>query len=446
MGYIEKKKYSKTIRILGALACGALVGACADNSYPGADEFLKSGLVVENSKVPILISVGRSSTSIDGRSRAGEDLASATDDKKNETKWNEPYIYVYAFHRTKTDDYTLTPGNGEDQICLVDNSLSTQGSLLGKEAQISTGSPYAAWTNSPLSIFYPINSEPYNFFSYYLDEMNVTNQDVVRTPENISLKIDLENWRTNKKERPVGMADLMYARAAESGLIDQIFANGTYTDEEKQNIQKYSFSGYTAQRGIQPTLQFHHAMARFKFEIEGKYQLDEGLQPYIYKIKVLDVPKQVLFTVAGNNPSAFGIYPQENSSYISEIFLHDYDPETGVYSELPDPETGANAYCDKIPNDNAYTQVGSYLILPANVQSYRCEIWMKQKINGEWKADKADVILQKADGQPIEQGLDYTVKMDVYGWQEMKVKIDVGAWKVGGWAEIDPDKEFTEKK
>ena len=176
----------KWIYILVSLG---LLQSCADRAYRG-DADMQMAI---NEPMPVMIVVGDPQNLLSKGSGA---IDSDTD------SWGGAPIYVYSFRK---DLYTAFSSLGSDQNgeCLVDASVEDPGNLAGKPARVSELDAYATWTGPVKTIYYPANIQPYDFYAYYIDDMQIPSESISRTQTSISFPVEID-----------GSQDLMSAKAA----------------------------------------------------------------------------------------------------------------------------------------------------------------------------------------------------------------------------------------
>ncbi|MEG1546721.1 MAG: hypothetical protein RR371_05675, partial [Bacteroides sp.] len=78
------------------------------------------------------------------------------------------------------------------------------------------------WTGAEQAVFYRPNNIPYDFFAYYIDEMNIQEMDVLRAPDHIQMNVTID-----------GTQDLMSAHAQlTKSQIDEIDTSPVFTETE----------------------------------------------------------------------------------------------------------------------------------------------------------------------------------------------------------------------
>ena len=246
--------------------------------------------------IPIVLGFGVSSFDILTRG------SGAVESGTNLEFWKNAKFYVYAFNQNVETDLSVRWSEANEDICLLDaNRLSEDGgqsSSHGKEVRVKVD-------NSNLMPFFPDDKTgsqdiyynmkhtdwPYNFFSYYLDDLDLTQLQCVREKNRIYYDVELD-----------GRRDFM-SSVADPKLQEDKYANNPY----KQKIMDRAYSAYSASHGLNPVFSFQHHLVRLRFVIckpEGG-----GSVPPIDKslvVKKVSVKSKVRgrFTVAVNDLKA----------------------------------------------------------------------------------------------------------------------------------------------
>ena len=209
---------------------GALVLlSCTDDSYRGSADMAG----VSDGPVPVMVVVGNPDNMFVSKGHGGID--------NNTQSWKGAPVYIYGFNRDLNVSYTAT-SEKDSWNCLVDGSIDNKGSLAGRVAQIGELDSYATWAGE--QVYYPVSTQPYDFYAYFIDDMSVPDNSIVRTDDRISFPVEID-----------GSQDLMSAKAA----FDEGYYNlDGYSEEEKANLMNYSFGAYTAALRIDPVIYFKH--------------------------------------------------------------------------------------------------------------------------------------------------------------------------------------------
>ena len=87
-------------------------------------------------------------------------------------------------------------------------------------------------------------------------------------------------------------------------------------------------------------------------------------------------------------------------------------------------------------------QVGDCLMVPPGETTYECEVQMTQLLD-DGTLHSFTNTLHVTNGQAgFQAGNQYTVKLAIYGLQEIGIDVSVSPWIDGGDVSIDPDEEM----
>lgn len=286
--------YISVRQVLWVGLCMLLLCGCSRDTYVG--ELPEDDDAPLTEKIPIVLGFGVSSFDILTRG------SGAVESGTNLEFWKNAKFYVYAFNKNVETDLSVRWSEANEDICLLDaNRLSGDGgqsSSHGKEVRVKVD-------NSNLMPFFPDDKTgsqdiyynmkhtdwPYNFFSYYLDDLDLTQLQCVREKNRIYYDVELD-----------GRRDFM-SSVANPKLQEDKYANNPY----KQKIMDRAYSAYSASHGLNPVFSFQHHLVRLRFVIcrpeEG------GSVPSINEslvVKKVSVKSKVRgrFTVAVNDIDA----------------------------------------------------------------------------------------------------------------------------------------------
>lgn len=281
-------------QVLWVGLCMLLLCGCSRGTYVGELPEDDDAPLTEN--IPIVLGFGVSSFDILTRG------SGAVESGTNLEFWKNAKFYVYAFNKNVETDLSVRWSEANEDICLLDaNRLSEDGgqsSSHGKEVRVKVD-------NSNLMPFFPDDKTgsqdiyynmkhtdwPYNFFAYYLDDLDLTQLQCVREKNRIYYDVELD-----------GRRDFM-SSVANPKLQEDKYANNPY----KQKIMDRAYSAYSASHGLNPVFSFQHHLVRLRFVIcrpeEG------GSVPSINEslvVKKVSVKSKVRgrFTVAVNDIDA----------------------------------------------------------------------------------------------------------------------------------------------
>lgn len=400
------KRFIQRILVVGVF----VFTSCADNSYKGYVSIIEEP---DEESIPVMISVGNPEFN------SSDTRGIGAIDQTDNASWHDAYIYIYSFKRDMATDYSIL-GNEDDEMCLIDASTGESRSKQGRKAKINKNETYISWVDSKNNVFYHNNNLPYDFFGYYIDDIDVTENDVLRNKESIQLKVKID-----------GTQDLMSARA---GLTDEQINRKDFSDEEKANIKDWYYSFYTAQRNVQPVMIFKHHLSRFIFQM---YPVtEEANRVSIDEIRIKS--KQTgLFTVVSSAIGNMGVDFSADQPY-EDLFLTESKGEPlspGVYHTDYQGDFSESLY------ERPFVRVGESIMLPPGEMEYQCTVLLKETRNGKEYAYESPVTLTNGN-EVFKSGTQYIVKLGIWGLRDIDVNVTPEPWEDGGSIVIDPDKDF----
>ena len=414
-------------QVLWVGLCMLLLCGCSRGTYVGELPEDDDAPLTEN--IPIVLGFGVSSFDILTRG------SGAVESGTNLEFWKNAKFYVYAFNKNVETDLSVRWSEANEDICLLDaNRLSEDGgqsSSHGKEVRVKVD-------NSNLMPFFPDDKTgsqdiyynmkhtdwPYNFFAYYLDDLDLTQLQCVREKNRIYYDVELD-----------GRRDFM-SSVANPKLQEDKYANNPY----KQKIMDRAYSAYSASHGLNPVFSFQHHLVRLRFVIcrpeEG------GSVPSINEslvVKKVSVKSKVRgrFTVAVNDIDAddagkthVGLsfnredYASEEAYANSEDYLYllkKNGEEIGSdgwcrvidckkYSELSAEDKKKPSFLGKEDeNDNSGA---SLLLAPAT--TYSARIFLDEDKSSDPGHGFVDVDLEPGGGAGFVAGGAYVIYLTVY--------------------------------
>ena len=445
-------------QVLWVGLCMLLLCGCSRGTYVGELPEDDDAPLTEN--IPIVLGFGVSSFDILTRG------SGAVESGTNLEFWKNAKFYVYAFNKNVETDLSVRWSEANEDICLLDaNSLSEDGgqsSSHGKEVRVKVD-------NSNLMPFFPDDKTgsqdiyynmkhtdwPYNFFAYYLDDLDLTQLQCVREKNRIYYDVELD-----------GRRDFM-SSVANPKLQEDKYANNPY----KQKIMDRAYSAYSASHGLNPVFSFQHHLVRLRFVIcrpeEG------GSVPSINEslvVKKVSVKSKVRgrFTVAVNDIDAddagkphVGLsfnredYASEEAYANSEDYLYllkKNGEEIGSdgwcrvidckkYSELSAEDKKKPSFLGKEDeNDNSGA---SLLLAPAT--TYSARIFLDEDKSSDPGHGFVDVDLEPGGGVGFVAGGAYVIYLTINSLSDIKPNVEIGEWTPGGETILDPDGEFEDK-
>ena len=445
-------------QVLWVGLCMLLLCGCSRGTYVGELPEDDDAPLTEN--IPIVLGFGVSSFDILTRG------SGAVESGTNLEFWKNAKFYVYAFNKNVETDLSVRWSEANEDICLLDaNRLSEDGgqsSSHGKEVRVKVD-------NSNLMPFFPDDKTgsqdiyynmkhtdwPYNFFAYYLDDLDLTQLQCVREKNRIYYDVELD-----------GRRDFM-SSVANPKLQEDKYANNPY----KQKIMDRAYSAYSASHGLNPVFSFQHHLVRLRFVIcrpeEG------GSVPSINEslvVKKVSVKSKVRgrFTVAVNDIDAddagkphVGLsfnredYASEEAYANSEDYLYllkKNGEEIGSdgwcrvidckkYSELSAEDKKKPSFLGKEDeNDNSGA---SLLLAPAT--TYSARIFLDEDKSSDPGHGFVDVHLEPGGGVGFVAGGAYVIYLTINSLSDIKPNVEIGEWTPGGETILDPDGEFEDK-
>ena len=445
-------------QVLWVGLCMLLLCGCSRGTYVGELPEDDDAPLTEN--IPIVLGFGVSSFDILTRG------SGAVESGTNLEFWKNAKFYVYAFNKNVETDLSVRWSEANEDICLLDaNRLSEDGgqsSSHGKEVRVKVD-------NSNLMPFFPDDKTgsqdiyynmkhtdwPYNFFAYYLDDLDLTQLQCVREKNRIYYDVELD-----------GRRDFM-SSVANPKLQEDKYANNPY----KQKIMDRAYSAYSASHGLNPVFSFQHHLVRLRFVIcrpeEG------GSVPSINEslvVKKVSVKSKVRgrFTVAVNDIDAddagkthVGLsfnredYASEEAYANSEDYLYllkKNGEEIGSdgwcrvidckkYSELSAEDKKKPSFLGKEDeNDNSGA---SLLLAPAT--TYSARIFLDEDKSSDPGHGFVDVDVEPGGGAGFVAGGAYVIYLTINSLSDIKPNVEIGEWTPGGETILDPDGEFEDK-
>ena len=384
---------------------------CLDDSYTGTvfvEEYVEEGALHE-----IRMTIGgaeetRGSGVIgDVSSFAGKDF------------------YVYAFNRDTKTDYSTVSAT-DSLRCLVDGSYDDPESLMGRRAYWNPATEVVEWGVGESPIYYPMGENEghdFDFFAYYLDNIEPANEDIIRSNDDIKINIEID-----------GSQDLMSAKAkpTKAQLEDILDKQG----EVAMLLQReHCYSYYTASHNLNPNFDFIHHLVKLDFKLVPGGTPGMTKDVTVEKIEIRTKHKAT-FTVADKyDDNRLGLKFQEDTTRLAlkERDGSEYKPR------LISTVNKVGAVTDGIVDD-----LGSLLVAP-DVEYYLYivlgEVQGDRVLEGK---ENEKVIYQGTEEDKIEftAGNEYLITLTIYGQMDVRVSADIGEWDKGGDYEYDYDDDM----
>lgn len=389
-----------------------MLQSCLDDSYMGSS----TDPLGENTLVPVRVAIGEPSgniVNVQGSSVKG----SGPIDNMNQVSGKD--IYVYAFNRDLLTSYIK---KSEDDMVntLVDASIDNPGSRAGKRAKTRSGSVYLDWADAKNELYYhsgDMSRISYDFFAYYLDDVQVSEADYKREEHAVRINVQID-----------GRQDLMSAKAEiDEQQLEQC------SEEERTYIKDYCYSYYTGIRNILPKFVFLHHLTRLEFElIPGETSSKKMIS--VQSVQINSKYKGE-FTVADKGqPSQLGIVFKDERKALAlrEKTGEEIKPDAYNLYTIYSPGQSATA----IP-------MGGGLLVAPQDMAYEAILTIKEtQADGTVKV-ATNTILVRYSPDPGEMmfaaGNQYKVKFVIYGVNDVAANVTLEEWADGGKLDVDTE-------
>lgn len=383
-------------------------------TYTGDENNRSTGLEPLDENIPVMLAISDPVYSMLTRGNGAFDseLSNAIE------MWKKAVFYIYAFKIEDDVDFRLLSRDNNEH-CLVDGSIDTNGTKMGKRARLNGDrASYLSWIDSS-EIFYDSENQtrPYRFFGFYIDDLSVKESDIERTSDAIKIKVQID-----------GTQDIMSTVA-------------TLTDEQKDAIRKSDskelimnslYSAYTARQGVHPVLAFHHRLARVKFKIFSASEASDNI--YVENVSV-DSKTDGVFTVVAKDATSIGL-DFTNSTIVKPLSLCELGGESLKQDYYKVPWIPEEA--DKDVYERTGVGVGESLLLAPDMDVYKMKLRLKQIFPGQ-SSKYYDLYYDLKVNGRFQAGMQYTVRVAVYGLEDADVNVVVDGWREGENIEISPD-------
>lgn len=397
--------------ILATLLPAVLLQGCLDDSYNGVAPDGSSSYYAPQ-QFPVLLVIGTPENA--------SSKGSGAIDYDKADPWADKPLYFYAFKRDLATSFASLSKDNID--CLVDGSKDDAGSLAGKAARKNTYDRYISWTGAERGVVYPTDYIPYDFYGYFIDDIEVSSEDIDRTDESIAIRIEID-----------GSQDVMSSFAE---LDEEQLSGQDITDKEKTDITNLAFSSFTAERNIHPTFIFDHHLTRLRFDLYPGSE--EAKDVYVDSIKVYSKTKGV-FTVAHKSVQRIGIDFSADTEYIPLALTE----EDGSKLKEDTYHTSYEGDFDGPVYDRDKTTVGGS-ILAAPDSRYEVHLYFKRPTRTGHIDTHEHVFTITVPGGSFSPGMQYTVRIAVYELQSIDPTVSVEEWEYGGDAVFDEDEMWPD--
>lgn len=411
--------------IMLSLVCMALCG-CADNSYRGYFDEEDYG---ENAMpIAVRIMIGSSDDITDiGLSSNSRPAAPATKGSgvvADASQLVGHDFYVYAFNTDMNTNMAVTSAE-DDSRCLIDGSIDNPATKAGKRAKISDISNVVEWQDDEGQIFWPDGDRSrqiYSLFAYYVDDISVSESDIRRTDDYVSIDVEID-----------GSQDLMSSRAEMTNEQKSVFKD----DKELAAMMQYCYSYYAAQNGINPVFVFKHHLTRLDFTVTPGYSPNIVNEMTIQEISVSSKYK-ASFTVADkDDPSNVGLVFSDERAFLeltedgAEPLQQDYYKVTTLLS--PDESL-----------EGRTTKVGGSLLVAPDVE-YTARMVFSEKSGDGIEFKDVEVLLPVVKGTEFEAGNRYSINFTIYGSTRVFVDVQLVDWLTGEDVLVDDEDSWIDK-
>lgn len=396
----------KKLYVYVALAAMGVMAACSKND--NVDPQGNGGNTVIDDNSPVAVELGVKGIDLDVNvSSKAQGSVDAWDASQT--------LYVYAIDRSDAQ-FANTPLI--DNISASSPATGAQNNVLNLVQPASAGE-YAG------EYFYFQGSTVYDFYGYYVDDAVEGTPTPSRTDGTITLPITI-----------TGAQDIMLAKADPAVDIE------ASTDPNKGQVtSETAYSAFAARRGIQPTLEFQHQLARFTFNIVPGSASG-------------DLVTVTAIELQSNTTGTLQIAPAVEAGQPTIL-----SQATPAYLSLANETSGANNLPYDVPEytgaDQDPIKVGESLMVMPGQTSYNLRVSMTQDGNGDTDlpVNALETVIAAAnvdtndDGTvdgvaTFEAGKTYEITIKVYGMEKIEVSATLKAWEDGGSVVIDPDQDM----
>lgn len=321
-------------------------------------------------------------------------------------EWNNTPVYIYGLQRGEKGVVAADADKYDFTDILIDAYKATV---------VDENTPLEIYQNpteqdaAKRAPYFYAEGETYDFFGYHLG--NLTAGAITAADDEISFPVTI-----------TGQDDLMVAAADK--------ANDIKNDNSTDGVNESDiYSAWAARRNVHPTLVFKHALTRFNFIVRGMNDKAEKLQ--ITGISMPKLKTAGTLTVVGD---ALGF---EATGDVVEAGL-----------SLPAPTTNAPADVVK-GNTTAYSDC---LMIEPGLEEVEVKVTMQHETYDpalvklepySFKVHASQVLKEGVAAEITEfaAGTAYNIYVNVYGPEEIIIKVELTDWLNGGDYTYDPDQE-----
>ena len=419
------------IFLVFTLLCMTQMG-CHDFSYQGLHDVVTEDEDNNPQKVIMFIGTSTNIQYLEPNGTGKDDSTKGTGVIGSVEGFTDKSFNIYAFlSRTQTSTYELS-AKEDSLLCLIDGSLDDPESIMGREAMWNPESNLIDWKENAKPVFYPTGEAlglTYDFFAYYVDDMELKNEDFHRTQNSVEVDIEID-----------GSQDIMSAVAV--AAEDELWF-GTEDSREYAYRKECTYSYYTAQLGIHPRFIFKHHLTKLDFRILPGVTLGLNKEIKVEKIEVRSKNKGK-FVVAhknhnhvGNNMGVF-FKGEKTNLALKEGDGSVFQPRTMI--------TGSNQVSGTEIND-----LSSLLVAPDT--EYSLFVTLSEFRDGRQVAysvrNEMTIYLGNGndlDAPGFEAGNEYLITLTIHGSMDVEVNTELIQWRDSGDVEYDADEELRPGK
>lgn len=386
-----------------------MMAGCVDRSYAGMED--EDIFDDTTEPIPVKVHIGSAETIVSKGSGVMGDSR----------EWQGAKFFVYAFNNDMLSTYNVK-SKDDSSRCLIDGSKDVPGSSAGKEAYMSQTSNIVSWSGPDDRVYYPFGSESgiiYDFFAYYVDDVEIEEDDISRTEDRIVIRVEID-----------GSQDLMSSKARV--LEDQLA--GFLDEKERLYMEHYCYSYYAARKGIDPVFVFKHHLTKLDFMMTPAYNITGKRKVNVKKIEVRTMYR-AQFTVADKvNKDNMGLVFDEKD--YANLALRDEGADgltegKYVFETLPTPSSRGTA----IP-------VGLSILVAPDAR-YEVYAYMTEEFeDGTVKEYDEPLRMDITHKEGFQAGNGYKVNISVYGATRLDASVSLEDWNSGGKVTIDDEESF----
>lgn len=396
------------------LSC--MLAGCFDDSYGGGDVGDNTGF---DPPVPVLVEIASPEQS---KGSGPVDDMSLEGGKS---------IYVYAFNADMLSSYAVKAS--DDRVnTLLDGSVDRPDTKAGRRAVTYPRGGTLKWADASRVMFYhdgDMKHIPYEFYAYYMDDVDVSEDDYVRTDDAVRINVEID-----------GRQDLMTSKAE---LTDAQLE--TFDSEEQERLVEYSYSYYSGLRNVLPRFSFRHHLARLEFEVSPGYVAGIVKNITVQSVEV-ESKYRAVFTVAErSSPSQLGLsFPEGDGEELYRNFvLREADG-----SPVPDGKYSFSTLSDPYEVPRKIPMGGSLLVAPQKDSLIAYVTVKETREDGAVLASARNrIALKYTQGSgfgSFDAGNMYRIKLQVFGITTVNTSVTMEPWRSGGNIMVDTEDDRPE--